>query len=87
MAITRLITKQTLILPQVIKRVQQLTGHRVRDPVISSATSVFHLYQALKTRPEPEKLADRLVQEHALQRLGCRRTGQDQASLETLLLW
>jgi len=41
----------------VIKRVQQLTGHRVRDPVISSATSVFHLYQALKTRSEPEKLA------------------------------
>lgn len=57
MAITRLITKQTLILPQVIKRVQQLTGHRVRDPVISSATSMSHLYQALKTRPEPEKLA------------------------------
>jgi hypothetical protein len=48
---------QVLIYPQVIKRVQQLTGHRVRDPVISSATSMSDLCRALKTKPEPEKLA------------------------------
>jgi hypothetical protein len=29
----------------------------VRDPVISSATSMSDLYQALKTRPAPERLA------------------------------
>jgi transposase InsO family protein len=48
---------QTLICLQVVKRVQQLTGHRVRDPLISSASSMFDLWQALKTRPEPERLA------------------------------
>jgi hypothetical protein len=57
MAMTGSIVIQTLICLQVVKRVQQLTGHRVRDPLISSATSMAHLWQALRTKPEPERLA------------------------------
>jgi hypothetical protein len=38
--------------------VQQLTGKRVRDPVISSATTVSDIFLALRIKPEPRKLAE-----------------------------
>lgn len=43
---------------QILKRVTQLTGHRLPDPVMTSATSMSDLYLAFKIKPQPKKLAD-----------------------------
>lgn len=42
---------------QITKRVTQLTGHRLRDPTISSARTLADLYTAYKTKAAPKKLA------------------------------
>lgn len=42
----------------ILKRVTQLTGHRLPDPVMTSATSMSDLYLAFKIKPQPKKLAD-----------------------------
>lgn len=41
-----------------LKRITQLTGHRLPDPAISSATSLSDLYLAYKRKPEPKRLAE-----------------------------
>lgn len=36
----------------------QLTGHRIADPAISNANTLRDLYETLKTKEPPKKLAD-----------------------------
>jgi len=42
---------------QILKRITQLTGIRLPDPTISSATTLRDLYTAYKIKPAPKKLA------------------------------
>jgi hypothetical protein len=42
---------------QILKRTLQLTGKRLPDPVISTATTLADLYAAYKTPAPPKKLA------------------------------
>lgn len=39
------------------KRITQLTGQRVPDPVISNAKTIGDLYHAMRARDKPKKLA------------------------------
>lgn len=43
---------------KVAKRITQLTGCRIPDPVISSASTVANLYDAVKAKEKPQKLAE-----------------------------
>lgn len=43
---------------QILKRITQLTGHRLPDPAISSSKSLTDLYHGFKTKPAPAKLKD-----------------------------
>lgn len=43
---------------QVAKRIAQLTGRRIPDPVISNASTVTDFYTAVKARERPQKLAE-----------------------------
>ena len=45
-----------LTLPQIVKRVQQLTGLRLPDHAVSTANTVDGLFSAVKFKPEPSKL-------------------------------
>ena len=40
-----------------MKRILQLTGRRLSDPVLSSSSTLAHLYYALLAKPEPKRLA------------------------------
>lgn len=53
-------------LPQkfaILKRVTQLTGHRIPDPHIRDLKSLGHLnaYLVAKTKPKPQKIAEKLL--------------------------
>ena len=40
-----------------LKRILQLTGHRISDPIISNAKTLADLHAALKTKEPPKRLA------------------------------
>ncbi|KAK5132822.1 hypothetical protein LTR08_008623 [Meristemomyces frigidus] len=41
----------------IIKRILQITGRRLPDPVISKSPTLAHLYHALLAKPKPKRLA------------------------------
>lgn len=45
---------------QIIKRVMQLTGIRLHDPVIQKCNTVGILFEQLVAKPKPKKLAEAL---------------------------
>ncbi len=45
-----------------MKRVTQLTGRRIPDPVIAKAETVRALHAFLMLPPKPKKLAERLME-------------------------
>ncbi|KAK7727104.1 hypothetical protein SLS57_003138 [Botryosphaeria dothidea] len=53
----------------VIKRVTQLTGIRIPDPVIAESATAGILLNKITTRPAPKKLADKLEQDQKLAKL------------------
>jgi hypothetical protein len=48
---------------QIIKRISQLTGHRIPDPVINSAQSLVPIYEHLMAQDsnKPKKVGDQIL--------------------------
>lgn len=53
---------------QVVKRLSQLTGRRIPDPVVNDATTLAPLFHHLlkEINPKAKKLAQRLITDQAL---------------------
>lgn len=66
---TRRVVDRFLTCRQVIKRVTQLTGIRIPDPVIAESATAGILLNKITTRPAPKKLADKLEQDQKLAKL------------------
>jgi len=52
------VVEPVLIKTQIVKRIMQMTGHRIPDPAISNARTIGDLYNPLKTREPAKKLVD-----------------------------
>lgn len=51
---------------KLLKRILQLSGHRIPDPKILGLQTVGDLLAALSEKPRPKKLADQLLADPAL---------------------